>query len=82
MFKSSSAIIPKNKINRKKLTSSFRWFKGIKQKELTPQKFTPYILDTIIYSHDFITSTKHCIIVETLHFSIEYIIFLTKIILI
>ena len=82
MFKSPSSTIPRNKINKNKLTSSFRWFKGIKQKELTPQKFTPYILDTIIYSHDFVTTTKHCFTVETLHFSIEYIIFLTKLILI
>lgn len=82
MYRCHYLKVSRKVFNKKKLASSFRWFKGIKQKDFTPQHFTPYVLDTVLYSHDFLNTIKHCVTVESLHFFIEYLIFLLKLLLI
>ena len=76
--------ISKNIKHRQKWSRRINWYKSKKLHEITSnkyfiyQKFTPYIIDAIIYSHDISTSMKHTVVVEFLNYIVDFLLFIIR----
>lgn len=73
---------------KKKLPSTLRWYKKLKKRELKHnkivvlyQKITPTLLDSVIFTHDFISTTKHAVLLEMTNYSLDLIIFMIRLLL-